>query len=402
MQRGGGSKDTWVLSPGPVSHFSLLRPDDAPVELTRGGHDLPSRMADNLYWLGRYAERAEGMTRLLRSVLLRMTEAQRPADVPELPTLLKVVTSQSECLPGFIGGGAAARLAAPEEELLAVIHDARRPGSLVSVLAALARLAGVVRDRISVDMSRVLVELDKARLGASELPSGSDRRANRRRANDDPRALGDELALLDRTVLTLAAFGGLAMESVTRGHGWRFLDIGRKLERSLHTAGLLSNTLTDSAEQDGQVLEALLEIADSVMTYRRRYQGKLQVAPVVDLLLADETNPRSVAFQLAALAEDVEHLPRDTTKPCRSPEQRLVLASLTALRLADVTQLSQADDQGGRPQLMALLGQITDSLNHLSNAITQTYFGHLEISRNLAGGSAPRPRERTGDTPPIQ
>ena len=402
MQRGGGSKDTWVLSPGPVSNFSLLRPEDAPVELTRGGHDLPSRMADNLYWLGRYAERAEGLTRLLRSVLLRMTEAQQMADVPELPTLLEVITLQSECLPGFVGEGGAARLAAPEAELLAVIHDTRRPGSLVSVLAALARLAGVVRDRISGDMSRVLVELDKARLGAGDLSVVIDRgKPNRRRADDDPRALGDELALLDRTVLTLAAFGGLAMESVTRGQGWRFLDIGRKLERCLHTAGLLTSALDTVVEHEGQLLEALLEIADSVMTYRRRYQGKLQVAPVVDLLLADETNPRSLAFQLAALADDVEHLPRDTNKPGRSAEQRVVLSSLTALRLADIAELSQADQHGHRPELMALLVQVTACLNALSHAVTQTYFGHLETSRNLAAAAVPRPRQRTGDTPPF-
>ncbi|MGD9648991.1 MAG: circularly permuted type 2 ATP-grasp protein, partial [Pirellulales bacterium] len=198
MQRGGGSKDTWVLSPGPVSQFSLLRPDDAPVELTRGGHDLPSRMADNLYWLGRYAERAEGLTRLLRCVILRLTEAQQPADVPELPALLRIVTSQSELLPGAVAEAAEPRVVNPETELLSVIHDVRRPGSLVSVLAALARLAGVVRDRISVDMSRVLVELDKTRMGANELQAGADRvRANRRRVDDDTRALGDELALLD-------------------------------------------------------------------------------------------------------------------------------------------------------------------------------------------------------------
>ena len=191
------------------------------------------------------------------------------------------------------------------------------------------------------------------------------------------------------------------MESVTRGQGWRFLDIGRKLERCLHTAGLLTSALDTVVEHEGQLLEALLEIADSVMTYRRRYQGKLQVAPVIDLLLADETNPRSLAFQLAALAEDVEHLPRDTNKPGRSAEQRVVLSSLTALRLADIAELSQADEQGHRPELKALLVQITACLNALSQAVTQTYFGHLETSRNLAASTIPRPRQRTGDTPPF-
>ena len=101
MQRGGGSKDTWVLSPGPVSNFSLLRPAGAPLELTRGGSDLPSRVADNLYWLGRYAERAEGLTRLLRGVLVRLTESSGLTEVPELPALLRAVTLLSECYPGL-------------------------------------------------------------------------------------------------------------------------------------------------------------------------------------------------------------------------------------------------------------------------------------------------------------
>src|SRR5439155_20065236 len=138
---GGGSKDTWVLSAGPVSTFSLLRGGFLPVELTRGGSDLPSRVADDLYWLGRYAERAEGLTRLLRCVLVRLTETSGLADVPELPVLLRTATRITECYPGFVGEGAALRLKEPVGELLTLIHDTRRSGTLASVLNCLSQIA---------------------------------------------------------------------------------------------------------------------------------------------------------------------------------------------------------------------------------------------------------------------
>jgi uncharacterized circularly permuted ATP-grasp superfamily protein/uncharacterized alpha-E superfamily protein len=382
MQRGGGSKDTWVLSPGPVAEFSLLRPAGQPLELSRGGSDLPSRVADNLFWLGRYAERAEGLTRLLRGVLRRLIETSALAGAPELPALLQAVTWQSGCYPGFVGLGAAERLAAPEEELLAVVHDAWRPGSLAWVLGSLAHLAGTVRDRISLDMWRVLADLGdlgerhRGRTRFSPAAAGGE---------GQRRTLSGELDLLGRIILSLAAFGGLAGESVTRGEGWYFLDLGRKLERSLDTIGLVRHTLVTVTEHEGPLLEVLLEVADSSMTYRRRYHGGAQAAAVLDLLLADETNPRSLAFQMTALADDVERLPRAADLPGRSPEQRLMLSALSALRLADVAQLAQAD-QGRRTALEDLLRRLGAALPAVSDALTQTYLSHLQTSRHLAAG----------------
>jgi uncharacterized circularly permuted ATP-grasp superfamily protein/uncharacterized alpha-E superfamily protein len=384
MQRGGGSKDTWVLSEGPISTFSLLPPPGQPVELTRGGHDLPSRVADNLFWLGRYAERAEGLARLLRGVLVRLTERSGLAESPELPVLLRAVTVLSAGQPGFVGTGAEERLAAPEAEIRAVIHDPRRPASLATTLTALSRLAGIVRDRISSDMWRVLRDVGDFRRiprlvaeGSTESPAAANGRGGR--------TLSDELDLLDQVILTLAAFGGLAMDSVTRGEGWRFLDMGRKLERCLHILGLVYRTLSPAQAQEGPLLEALLEIADSSMTYRRRYQASVQTVAVLDLLLADETNPRALVFQMAALADDVDHLPREPCRPGRSIEQQLMLSSLTGLRLADVERLARVNNSGRRPELEDLLSRLALSLPALSDAITQTYLSHLETSRHLIG-----------------
>ena len=396
MQRGGGSKDTWVLSDGPVSQLSLLGPGGVPLEITRGGSDLPSRVADNLYWLGRYIERAEGLTRLLRGVLVRLTETSGLTEAPELPALLRAITVMSDCYPGFVGVGAELHLPAPEDELLSVIHDSKRAGSLASTVNSLWQLAATVRDRISNDMWRVLGDL--APLRGDERFAQTSSTREREAVVDDPslarragesdgiihRTLSDELDLLDRVVITLAAFGGLVVESMTRSAGWRFLDMGRKLERAQHTISLLRTTLVSVNSPEGPLLEALLQVADSSMTYRRRYQGSVQTAAVLDLLLADESNPRSLVFQFAALADNVENLPRDTSaQPRRSPEQRLMLSSLTELRLAEADQLAQSDATGNRVQLQELFDRLNANLPALSDALTQTYLSHLQTSRHL-------------------
>ncbi len=125
------------------------------------------------------------------------------------------------------------------------------------------------------------------------------------------------LETLEDLVINLTAFSGLTGENMTRSLGWKFLDMGRRLERGAHTIRLLQSTLVTTETPEAPLLEALLEVAESSMTYRRRYRSALQTAPVLDLLLADETNPRSLAFQLAALASHVGNLPRDHTSPRR-------------------------------------------------------------------------------------
>jgi uncharacterized alpha-E superfamily protein len=147
MQRGGGSKDTWVLADGPVSEFTLLT-SHSRVELTRAGGDLPSRAADNLFWLGRYAERAEGLTRLLRGIAVRLAERSGLAETPEMPALLRTLGTLRE-------GQAAKTPLDPEAYINQCVFDLNQPASLGATLRALRRVAGIVRDLISIDMWRV-------------------------------------------------------------------------------------------------------------------------------------------------------------------------------------------------------------------------------------------------------
>ncbi len=173
---------------------------------------------------------------------------------------------------------------------------------------------------------------------------------------------------------------------MTRGHGWRFTDMGRRIERVAHTATLIRSTLAEvpAPEDADAVLEALLEVADTSITYRRRYLGALETAPVLDLLLTDETNPRSVVFQLVVLDDHVRQLPRSPTR-LRSAEERLTTAVLTRVRLADIALLCRADAEGRRTHLDALLAQLGEDMRALSNLVTRQYLSHTRAPRQLGG-----------------
>ncbi len=393
MQKGGGSKDTWVIGDHPVGSFSLLPPAHRPLRLSRSGGDLSSRHADNFYWLGRYVERAESVVRLLRGILIRLTEKSGMADAPELPVLLRVLTAQTRTFPGFFDPSRPDSLERPEDELLSVIFNRERVGSLAATLCMLQQVASKVRDRISVDMwralSHLMVDMMADLTAMAQLPATNGTDPLEFNQPDARGVLSDVLELLDAGISRLAAFSGLVAENLTRGQSLTFLDMGRRLERSLQMSSLLRGTLCVETRNEGSLLEALLEIADSSMTYRRRYFSMIQAAPALDLLLADETNPRSLAYQLAALDESIDRLPRDPALPGRSTEQRLVLANLTELRLADVESLARADPSSCRNGLVALLTKLEADLPVLSEVIAASYFSHLQTSRHL-GSQEPR------------
>jgi uncharacterized circularly permuted ATP-grasp superfamily protein/uncharacterized alpha-E superfamily protein len=372
MQLGGGSKDTWVLTDAAVCEFSLLPASGVRVPVTRTGGDLPSRAADNLFWLGRYAERAEGLSRLLRGIVVRISERSGVGDSPELTALMDVLAAQTD--------PKARRpvVADPFARVLPAVFDADDPVSLASVVRAVRHVASVVRDLISLDLWRVVDTLGEWANGPAPHQAGHE---------PTPAAVLD---LLHRSVITLAAFGGLAAESMTRGEGWRFLDMGRKLERAVHTIDLLKATLVTPSPHEGPVLDAVLEIVDSRMTYRRRYLSSLQAEAVLDLVVEDETNPRSLAAQLAALADDVDRLPRPASAG-RAAEQRFALAALGSVRFAEPEKLA-AVEGGSRPALRALLDHVGGWMPVLSDAITQQYLSHLQVSRHLA---TPEPSRRT-------
>lgn len=370
MQSGGGSKDTWVPTQAPPTAPSLLEVLGRGLAITRATANLPSRAADNLFWMGRYLERAEAAARAIRCILTRVTDEMSPTgsrDLARLLPLLGPAPSATEV--------SAERV---EREAHSAVFDESRPGSVQSLLNELRRVALGVRDRLSADTWRVvnwvLDELPEAQAGGL----------------DD--SAGEILVVLNRLMTQLAAFSGLAMENMTRGHGWRFLDLGRRIERAIQMLNLLRLELTWAVKPEGPMLLAVLEIADSAMTYRARYGPHFQAAPTLDLLLADASNPRSVLFQAEAVGAHLEALPQQATGPVVTPEQRLAEQAMSELRMFDALAACEPDSNGFRSRLDAILDRVARLMPEISDALARRYFTHTERSKQVErlenGGAA--------------
>jgi uncharacterized alpha-E superfamily protein len=365
MQRGAGSKDTWVLADGPVPQLSLLGRREERLSLSRSGHDLPSRVADNLYWLGRYVERAEGSARLFRRVFARLWDDAHVAEPSVLSALLEGLNALHQLSDRFT---TAEPVDVLEKELLSYLGSADAANGLLASLVGAHRAASVVRDRISRDTWHVLSQLDDQR---GQLANG--RIAS---PSDVPDALDD-------LVISFGAFAGLQNENLSRTYGYRFMDLGRRVERAHSTTALIRATLGVAHADEPAVLSELLEVLDNGITYRRRYQDVMQAAPVLDLLLTDESNPRSIAFQLAAVYEHIRALPRSIEAPLRTREERVALSALTRVRLADIEVLASVSPERTRPVLIEHLATLNQELPELSNAITQSYLAHAVLQRAI-------------------
>jgi uncharacterized circularly permuted ATP-grasp superfamily protein/uncharacterized alpha-E superfamily protein len=373
MQRGGSSKDTWIPSATPVEEITLLQGTNQNVELRRTGNNLPSRLADNFFWLGRYSERADATSRLLRSALLRFNPERTGGALPLLAPLLQTLETQGQ-MPGISTNPEMWNHAEVfEAELLAAIFDPARPGSLRQTAEHLQRLAMLVRDRTSNDMWRVLSQIDD-RLG------GSDAASQPRRVM----LAGDAVGVLNQTLLGLAAFHGLARENMTRAQAWRFLDMGLRLERAVYLCTLLDATLRSPEAETPSLLEAVLEVVDSSITFRSRYNLLPTVPAVFDLVLLDDKNPRSVLFQLKQLVKHFDKLPGEREAAAGSGKQILHTCA-ARLERADARELASPAAGWRDSALAATIRQTLQVLPQLSDAIAASYFAHSAISRTGRG-----------------
>ncbi len=375
-QQGGASKDTWVLASEPEKQDTLIVSSPHVMHKRPLGGDVPSRVADNLFWLGRYAERAEGLVRLLRVVQLYLADSSQVLASGRqsnfvLNQLLRVVTHTTKLYPGFVGEDAELRLASPEEELLSVIVDHNRQGSLSQTLIALLVAARSVRDRLSTDTLRVINDIDMELSGLQQ--------GNLQHLND----ADDEL---DNLITALMSLSGLINENMTHEQGWRFLEIGRRIERAVHTTTLIRSALVYPAQPDDEsvLLESMLSILDSLMTYKRNFLLGFEIPEFLDVVLLNETNPRSVGYQLARIQTHAGYLPVDRSRQQLSAEERLVLELLTQLRLADASDLAEiGTDASIRVKMDRVMDHIQQQLLELSNVMTTTYFRKDEQIQQL-------------------
>lgn len=363
-QAGGLSKDTWILASEPESQFSLIPAPEHAVSITRSGGEVPSRMADNLFWLGRYVERTAGGARVFREVLQRVLDTETARYDTSLSAFLSAHTHSTATYLRFIGYGERRRLAIAEQELFATILDAARPGSLRFHLNAVVRAGQAARDRLSDDAWRAINRLDR------ELPQ--------------VKSLSEMLESLEGLIIGLASVNGLNTESMARGHGFRFMEIGRRLERALYTLSLLRTGCELPHETEKVVWEMVLAMTDSLMTYRRRYASAVQAGAVLDLLLLDESNPRSVGYQLVQIRDQVLSLPRKKPLPHRSAEERIILETLTTLRVTDLERYSTSTwDADMDETLGQLFAGLSTRLLALSETLSRDYFSHIEVQQQL-------------------
>lgn len=372
-QSGGISKDTWVLSAEAEQHVSLWQSAAVGAVTTRRSI-VPSRMADNLFWVGRYAERAEMVCRFLRTVLRKWIEVQEfgeENDSTALQHMLRALTHLTGSYPGFVGEEAEAKLAEPDTELAALILDPAYPGSLPSILRALVQTAYAARDLWSVDSWRLMDDIEY----------GWGAKSNRTRVSTHA-----QLDSLDDLITALMAFSGLSAESMMREQGWRFLDIGRRLERGYLSCTLLRSLVTSAHSQEvgHKLLEATLITNESLITYRRRYRSFLQLPSTLELLFFDSRNPRSVVYQLDRLQEHVSVLPRETSHTQLSAEERLVLEAISQLRLTDAQNLAKpGQDATFYEDLDQCLARVTHLLSRTGDVLADSYFSHTQAPQQL-------------------
>ncbi len=317
MQAGGSAADVWIVSDRKPVRETLLHMTESPFFKSQSG-TLPSRAADNLFWLGRYVERAEGAVRLLRAYHARLMET---AD-PEAPLVA---------------------LTATYLEKTGVATDEPIPESLCAMLQSAVASASKVRDRFSVDGWLALNDLAQTANGARMAMRGNA---------DVPRAMG----LLLRKI---TGFSGLVHENMYRFTGWRFLSIGRALERAHRMTDLLS-VFTDPDAPEGS-LELLLEVGDSAMSMSRRYAVSLSHATVLDLLAMDPKNPRAVLYQLNDMKDHIGVLPGATENGHLSSLARSVLQVHTRLAISTPETLTPDELAELREQIAYLSVELSDA-----------------------------------------
>ena len=401
IQDGGVSKDTWVLAPEPEPHISLWQQRTGRIQTARASEGLSSRAAENLFWVGRYAERAEGQARLLRimldkakmgkmgletsrlgqvspSRLLTATFGEDAREVSELiylRSMLRSLTGLTSSHPGFANKNEQSL----ENEILSIMLDTESSGSLVSTLQALVSAAYSVRDRWSTDTWRVMNNIESLCTTLEKsIPEDGNTGAQ---ILTDLMLQEAELASLDQLMIFLSALSGLNAESMTQTIGWISMDMGRRIERALLLIVLCRSSLV--AVQDDWIedllLESVLAASESLITYRSRYRSALHFPTVLELLLLDADNPRSLLYQLKRLEEQIRALPREKLGYRLSDEEQLILEALTQLQLSNTIDLAERSEHTTqRRGLEKLLVRLAQILIDISDVLTQTNFSHVQ------------------------
>ncbi|GAA6133235.1 circularly permuted type 2 ATP-grasp protein [Oceaniserpentilla sp. 4NH20-0058] len=371
MQIGCPSKDTWVTASEPERIPDESQQDALQAEKEAMLVSLPSRVVENLFWMGRYAERAEASLRLLRTVF-EMLNDEQAISAQSQKVLLNAISEITATLPGFVNAPEEL-LANPEPELLDIIKNGARMGSIKSTLNSLFYCADESKELLSSDTIRIINDLqdevDNLEMSLSQGLSSAPEEA------------------LDPLVIPLIALSGIMQESMVRGVGWHFLEMGRRVERSAQIMKTVSVLMTDVSEKYDHrtLLNALLKSMEVSLVYRRQGRARAGLELGIELVMLDSTNPRSLMFQFERLQHHFDNVRNDNQgKRELDEEDRVLLEAVTSLKLSRVKSLVE-EIEGTRPNLSKIIGQLSVLLNDFNNVITDKYFDHRIDPKQLVG-----------------
>jgi uncharacterized circularly permuted ATP-grasp superfamily protein/uncharacterized alpha-E superfamily protein len=363
-QSGGFSKDAWIISPEPGRVVNVLK--EAPEGVTESYNDmLPSHAAENLFWVGRYTERVLGNARFLRTVMQFLAEGNKLITENNRQTersLLEAFTRYSFTLPGFIGEDAEEIFADPWKELKDVLFNEKRVGGIKYNFLQFHKAIHEVRDHWSTDTWRVI------------------RRMEEGLQNGIPLSHHGHLQMihtLDDLITSVVAFIGLNRESISREHGWIMLDVGRKIEQSLLVITMLRTTLVKKYNEQVEynLQQAVLMSNEGLVNYRYKYRRHLQNLLVIDLLLFDPNNPRSLTYQVVRLKSYLQNLPKNIGVNSLTEHERLMSEADTLLKMANKTELANSDGEGYN-NLEYLLSKLYNILSGVPGVLSKAFFKH--------------------------
>lgn len=366
-QRGGISKDFWVISDAPQTNIQQYTWSSLQNNSVSDIQDLPSNTAENLFWSGRYLGRALVTSRFIRMVLNKMNNEQynsRTSESEILNYLYKAITNITSTFPGFVGKGSEETLANPLKEIESLILDEQRMGSLAQTLNSFNNSYYSLRNLWSKDMWRVFDSIKKLWKNYN--------------ANQDT-SITSLIKLLDRTITRLIAFMGLIEESIMVNQGLLLYFMGLQMEQAtMNIAKCRSLIVFNYEEQlNYEILESLLSSHESLNIYRYSYRSYLSLDNVVNLILLDEVYPKSLAYQLKRIEKDILKLPipKGTLGFSKSVET-IQKANFVIQNIDATTLLNLNEEQTLRNHLEDTLSELSDLLHETSLAISNTYFDH--------------------------
>ncbi len=371
MQHGGLSKDIWIVSDRDHRTTKPARGHSTAHSIT-WRPQLPSRSADNLFWLGRYAERAEHLARIIRLLLDASTELESRSPLDDLKPLLRfLVPAEDYPALGLENG-----IDAPENAGQAndgtsrlindLIWNREIPGSLADSIGQVQGAASSLRERLSEDASQIIAKL--------ALPA----------APKDLRHLEDRaFIVIDETLDRLGSLTGAIYDNMIRGDGWRFLDIGRRIERAINLAVLLRTSLVSNPADLEIILTRIIAVLDCTISYRRQNLNVLSMERVLDMAVWAGDNPRSIQFQIDALNRHIGELRKIRSEGRRHPLQQRIVRAGSRLGLADLNELC-APDAGNRfGALERFLTAIHSDVLAVSDTLSETFFAITQERENV-------------------